>query len=328
MYGNGTLSFLFKRRRIYHGVWGSAPFQSVYETAPGALLSLPLMPEWYLILSLLLSLSGVGLVWKPLLVAAPLALGAVGWTVIQAAANAGRVARRHRSAPFTTRLKMRALTTLLYLLQPMARLGGRLRHGLAPWRQRCAPRFAIPWPRTSTIWSETWRSIEERLESFESTLRSRGAVVMRGNEHSRWDLQVWGGLFGAVRTRMAIEEHGDGKQLIRLRLRPRVNRLTPITLAVLGPLSFAAAADRAWAAAAFLGLLMILQASRNLLDVSAAMASCVEALRDMESAASCPEPVEGGAPSRVPAVDPRRVSTVQAHASSYDLTSTSSNIGS
>jgi hypothetical protein len=223
---------------------------------------------------------------------------------------------------------MRALTTFLYLLQPAARLGGRLRHGLAPWRKRCAPRFAIPWPRTSTIWSETWRSLEDRLESLESTLRSRGAVVMRGNEHSRWDLQVWGGLFGAVRTRMAIEEHGNGKQLIRLRLRPRVNRLTPITLAILGPLSFAAVADHAWTAAAFLGSLMILQVSRNLLDVSAAMASCVEALRDMESAASRPQPVEGRSPSQARTVDPRRAAMAEVHGSSCDLTSTSSNIGS
>jgi hypothetical protein len=286
------------------------------------------MPEWYLILALLVALSAIGVLWKPLLVAAPLALFAVGWTVIQAAVNAERVVPRHRSASFATRMKLRGLTTLLYLLQPMARLAGRLRHGLAPWRKRCKPRFAIPRPRTATIWSENWRSLEQRLENIESTLRARGAVVMRGTEHSRWDLQVWGGLFGAVRARMAIEEHGEGRQLIRLRLWPRVNRLTPITLAIFGPLTVAAAADHAWTASAFLALLAVVQVSRNLLDVAAAMASCVDALRSMEDPASCREQREARAWSPAAPVDPRRVSTAEAQASSCDLTGTSPTIGS
>jgi len=286
------------------------------------------MPEWYLVLGLLVALSAIGFLWKPLLVAAPLAVLALAWTGIQAAVNAEHGVRRHRSARFPTRARLRGLTTFLYLLQPMARLAGRLRHGLAPWRKRCAPRFALPWPRTATLWSESWRSLEQRLESLESTLRARGAVVMRGNEHSRWDLQVWGGLFGAVRTRMAIEEHGNGKQLIRLRLCPRVNRLTPITLAVLGPLSFAAAADHAWTASAFLALLVVLQVSRNLLDVAAAMASCVDALRSVETPAACREQREARAWEPVASVDPRRVATAEVHASSGDLTSTSTNIRS
>ncbi len=37
------------RSRVYGGVWGSAAYQSLYEPAPATLLSLPLMPEWYLL---------------------------------------------------------------------------------------------------------------------------------------------------------------------------------------------------------------------------------------------------------------------------------------
>ena len=33
-----------------------------------------------------------------------------------------------------------------YMLQPLARLGGRLRHGLAPWRRRSAPHLGLPVP--------------------------------------------------------------------------------------------------------------------------------------------------------------------------------------
>src|SRR5262249_32170252 len=34
-----------RRGRIYHGIWGLAPFQSLYEPSPTLLESLPLMPE-------------------------------------------------------------------------------------------------------------------------------------------------------------------------------------------------------------------------------------------------------------------------------------------
>jgi hypothetical protein len=211
-----------------------------------------------------------------------LALLAAGAAVFQAALSSERVVDRNRSAPFITRMKLRGLTTLLYLLQPLARLIGRIRHGLAPWRKRCAPSFAFPWPRTLTSWSEKMRTAEERLESIESTLRSSGAAVMRGNEHSRWDLQVWGSLFGAVRARMAVEQHDDGKQRTRLRLWPKLNLLTLAMLAVLSALSLAAAADQAWTAAAILALLAVLLGFRSVADASAAMASCANALRSTE----------------------------------------------
>src|SRR5204862_291020 len=39
--------------RIYHGIWGLAPFQSLYEPAPTVMDALPMMPEWYLLVGLL-----------------------------------------------------------------------------------------------------------------------------------------------------------------------------------------------------------------------------------------------------------------------------------
>jgi hypothetical protein len=244
------------------------------------------MPEWYLVVTILTVLSAIGLLWKPLLVCIPLALVAAGVTVTQAVMSSASASHRNRSERFATRLKVRGLTTLLFLVQPLARLGGRLRHGLTPWRKRCARRFALPWPRTTAIWSERHRTAESRLESIESTLRSTGTVVMRGREHSAWDLQVWGGLFGAVRARMAVEEHDSGSQRVRLRLWPKVNPLTPITLASLSALSIAAAADQAWTASAILALLALFLLGRNLADAAAAMASCVSALKSTEKSPS------------------------------------------
>src|SRR3989449_8348390 len=72
------------RSRIYHGMWGSAPFQSLYQPAPGVWQSLPLLPEWYLVILLLAVLSGLGLLWHSLLGVAPLLIVAVGMSLVQA----------------------------------------------------------------------------------------------------------------------------------------------------------------------------------------------------------------------------------------------------
>jgi len=67
LYGKGLIQQFVRRSRIYHGTWGTALFQSVYEPAPGSFSSLPLMPEWYFLLALLGGLSALGLSWSPLL---------------------------------------------------------------------------------------------------------------------------------------------------------------------------------------------------------------------------------------------------------------------
>src|SRR5262249_41681111 len=54
---NTGLQYPDPNRRIFHGVWGDAPFQSVYAVSDGLLSSMPLMPEWYLLIALLTGLS-------------------------------------------------------------------------------------------------------------------------------------------------------------------------------------------------------------------------------------------------------------------------------
>src|SRR6185436_8274376 len=70
--------------RVYHGVWGSAPFQSLYERAPGPLGSLVMMPEWYLVLGFLLLLGGLEPLWRPFWTAWPVFVVAAGLSLGQA----------------------------------------------------------------------------------------------------------------------------------------------------------------------------------------------------------------------------------------------------
>ncbi|PYR06585.1 MAG: glycosyl transferase, partial [Acidobacteria bacterium] len=73
IYSRGlTRALDFRRGRIYHGMWGGAPFQRLYHPAPHALYSLSLMPEWYLAIPVLAVISALGTLWRPLLFAVPL----------------------------------------------------------------------------------------------------------------------------------------------------------------------------------------------------------------------------------------------------------------
>src|SRR6266705_1650387 len=110
VYTNGLTYLGWRVRRVYHGLWGTAPFQSLYEPAPSGIESLPMMPEWYLILIALAVLSLLGSVWRPLWLAAPLLGGCLSVSVAQAVrcAAGARFATDPRLA--TKRWQRRVLT--------------------------------------------------------------------------------------------------------------------------------------------------------------------------------------------------------------------------
>jgi O-antigen biosynthesis protein len=243
-YGSGLVRSLVRRHRIYHGTWGSALFQSLYETPPGALGSLLLMPEWSLVVALLAVLSALGLYWEPLLLALPMVVLAGGASVAHAVSEAARVSSRTLSAGRAARTRDRALIALLFFTQPLARVAGRIPQRLAIWL--ASPlRLAFPAPRTRSTWSEHWCSAEARLCALETALRDQGVVVLRGGDFDRCDLEVGVGMFGWAGMRMAIEEHGAGCQLVRCHLYPRSSRPTLVVALLILVLAIIAAADGA-----------------------------------------------------------------------------------
>lgn len=219
IYGPGGLSPMLQRWRIYYGVWGSAGFQSLYMQPAGLLPSLPLMPEWYLLIAALVVIGGVGVLWPPL----SLALVGAAVAIALPAGNAWLSACKLTAAAPTEgrRWRWRFMVSLMHLLQPATRLHGRLRGGRRPWQRLRWPRFAWPLPRRRMVCSEQWHAAEDRLAALEQELWAMGArSVARGGPLDRWDLEVRGGLFGGTRLQMAIEEHGGGTQVVRLRSRP------------------------------------------------------------------------------------------------------------
>ncbi len=210
------------------------------------------MPEWHLLIAFLAGLSALAPLWAPLYAALPL-------LVLAVAAYLGEAVISAATAPFASppssrreRLILRALTALLFAVQPLARLNGRARAGLTPWRRRPGHGVAFPRRRTWSSWSEQWRSPAARLESLEAALRKRGLAVIRGGEFARWDLEARPGTFGAVRIHSVVEEHGEGRQLERIRLSPRWAPETVLVALGVAALAVGAAAAGSWIAAALL----------------------------------------------------------------------------
>lgn len=220
----------FARRlgRIYHGTFGTALFQSVYEPAPSALGIALMVPEWYLFILVLAFLSTLGLAWPALLAAVPFLGVAVGASVLQACLRARAVVTETNGVTPMRGAARFALTAILHLVQPVARLVGRLRGGLSPWRWSHAG-WALPRSQVITTWSETWRQQSDRTEDLEAQLKRQRAVTLRGGDFDAWDLEIRGGLLGGARLQLAVEEHGGGRQQVRVRVSPRY-RVLPLII--------------------------------------------------------------------------------------------------
>jgi GT2 family glycosyltransferase len=245
IYSRGLTRPLLRAGRIYHGTWGAAPFQRLYQPAPSTLGSLPLMPEWFLSLPILATLSALTAFWRPLVLSRPILAVAALVSLAQAWASTGQAC--FTSAPparsSLRRLGLRVLTALLHILHPLAQLCGRLQGGSAPGLR--GGRGSFPWPRVLGRWTERGEPAEQRLQRLGQTLRAVGACVHQGGDWDRWDLEVQAGQLGAVRLILAVEDHGAGRQLVRWRWWPSASPVVLAVALVLAELSLVAGLDGA-----------------------------------------------------------------------------------
>ena len=279
LYGGGVAAALAPRARIYHGTWGAAPFQSVYHETAQGLAAFALTPEWYLLLAALAGVSLLGLIWKGFALALPLAVAGAMLSVARAAR--GGLAAKFDGIPRLRHQELRLLTAWLHLVQPWARLRGRLDGGLTPWRRYGAR--PVTWPQASmwTLWTMQRREPYEWLRDLEDGLRRDGLAVTRGGAWDNWDLQVRGGALGAARVLLTNEEHGAGRQLVRLRVWPRALLATLLVAGGVIGVVVAAGASNVIAELLF-GAFATIVAVRAVADCGAATA----AVRDLFSHAA------------------------------------------
>ena len=220
IYGNGlTLPVKMKKDRIFYGTWGSALFQSVYQSGGSFANSITLMPEWYLLTAVLGLLGCLGIFWKPLLLLLPLFVITIYIVVLQAFISAKK--NSSLRADQLKNYKYNLVITLLHLIQPVARLSGRFMNGLTPWK-----RHASKFPTSFSLifhsglflyWSEEWKSSQQWLTLIENNLNGLNASIKRGSNFDTWDIQVRNGLFTKINGILVIEEHGSGKQYLKFK---------------------------------------------------------------------------------------------------------------
>jgi GT2 family glycosyltransferase len=244
IYGKGVLQdFSSIGERVYFGVWGTAPFQSLYQSS-NSLWSLTLAPEWYLATGFLALVFLLTITWSVSIIPGALLLAGLATSISQALMNAHRI--RIDAKPGLERIRLRAAIFFLQLLQPIARLKGRLGSGPMPWNWHLIatrPRF---FPLTMKLWRDEWQDSSETLKNLRSKLRGSSIVVKSGGDYDRWDLEAREGQFGGCRLLLATQSYGTGRQLLRYRIFPRYSGLVLAVSALFAVISIVAGLSGTW----------------------------------------------------------------------------------
>ena len=299
LYANWRQSFAgAAQRRIFFGVWGQALFQPAHLRGPSFLAQLPTMPEWYLfLLACTLAL--------PLIACYRPAAAGAGLAVVLALLLATPIARAIKTYRFLSfnpwrftlrqRVGRAALVGWLHAIQPAARLWGRLSFGLTLWRSvggkssetlPVSSRISVPCTlhfarrQNLSLWVEKWEEHPARLERLQAVLRSYGAAVRPGGGFDRWDLDIRRGVFGWVRVFTCVEEHGNGRQLIRVKIQSGPTSAARFQLGCFFALGALTLAMHSLLPLAACALALAFVSFRILLDSSRAMGLCLHALQE------------------------------------------------
>jgi GT2 family glycosyltransferase len=231
------------------GPWGTAPFPSVYRTNASPIGYAPHTASWLVSAVLLLVAGALLFTTRAAGFGAALALAGVLGITATAARNL-RLAfqtdiRALRPLPGrsakTSRLMARLLIAWLHVLQPLARARGRLRGALTSPEFELSHDRSVPTPtlqsvagvlsflaargQALTFWSETWLSREALLTKAVERLRSTRvatALEIDATWHRVRDVSLQLGRWGRLDVQMLVEEHAQGKVLVRIARRLRV----------------------------------------------------------------------------------------------------------
>ncbi len=230
IYSASRYGLMLQRPIIYRGVFGSAPFQTLYASAPATTLMLLTTLEYHILISLPLWVLTVVLpVLLPLaLTSLAIPLGVCITAGVQA--NLSRQNRHWWSRP---------LVMLLFFLQPIVR--GWERH-----QSRLALRVSAE-PERDSLDSVSMREngdslhevsywAEQRIERVDFVAKILHELDRRAWPNrsdigwSEFDIEVFGNRWVNVQLTTAAEDHPRGRQMLRCRLR---GRWSPQAMAIL-----------------------------------------------------------------------------------------------
>lgn len=219
IYGDLEHSLFLPRSVIYYGTFGRSLFQTLYEAPASVFAYLPFTLEWNVV--------GAVLLLGSIDAGAYALLGAMPLLIAFSAALA--TAWRARVDPRYDDWRSRLLVAGLTYLGPLARSWERYRMRLEGMRTVERVVFAAPsqpprldW-RTRAFalayWSESNTEKEELLQGLIDFLNPRRFQVAIDQGWTEWDIDVHRGLWARAKLMVAVENHGGGKRVLRVRCR-------------------------------------------------------------------------------------------------------------
>ncbi len=221
---------LFTKSVVYQGLWGSAPFQSMYEPGGGGMLTyLPRAMEWHFALIAIVASS---FLFPPAFLLAGMGLAYTAFYCVWCAgiANIKGLPAVDGTPTLIRRLRWRGMIALLHFLEPIARDWGRLKGGLTPWRGAKINADVLSHSRIRWDWqvqpfrrSLDWnRPGGPRFEKFAflnrmTTHLLAGHSAVSWNQSTEpWDLKVRRGVLAEAFVRIVIEQHGGPRRIARM----------------------------------------------------------------------------------------------------------------
>jgi hypothetical protein len=281
IYGDGLAGLPLLPPKVYHGRFGSALFQTIYQSREFRFDARATSLEWH-------SLSGMFLVLSTMVPLLAL-ISAVMWllSLRSIAATAGRA-----SLPPDFPYRRRLLVYWLHLTQPvvrgMHRNGYTLRNKRLPQilppkqEQRAGLRTISPIAREIYWPTRNGRGRAELLDAIETIARQEGWPGDFYGGWAPWDIELMADLWHHVSISTATEELAWPKRFTRARWTARPTRVARATTAVVGAWSAAALVmNIPWAL-----VLGLIGASTILATVMRSRRRCLSAVGDLISRAA------------------------------------------
>jgi glycosyltransferase involved in cell wall biosynthesis len=218
IYSPAKMGLVTRRPVIYHGVFGSGFFQSIYREHPSVALMMLTSLEYHVLVTLPLLVLGVVFEdLRPLGIASALAsLALCGASSFQA------VLPRKKK-----RLWSRPLVALLFFLQPIVRGLARHQEGLSLRQMPLAAHETLD-TLDAKHKGKSFHQLEywadqplERVEFLKRVIEELDRQGWRNKSDVGWsdfDIEVFGSRWCRLRLTAIAEAHGGGRQLFRCRL--------------------------------------------------------------------------------------------------------------
>lgn len=216
IYGGDGIGIRVGSDVIYHGLFGTGLFQTIYRRPASVLVMMLMSIEWHL-LAMFVTVLGLAfwpLLWVALLMfLTPIALACVAAAQVQAP--------RHRH------WLSRPLVALLHYRQPIVRgwarysvrLKAKVLNGQARGYRRHNP---LPFDPEDPHTLRYWNKHQDRfvlLKNAADEVRAAGWRYRLDSGWNGWDMEIYGSRYVKLRITTATEKHEAGK-LTRVRVQP------------------------------------------------------------------------------------------------------------